>query len=230
MRDSGPGIAPDQIAHVFERFYQVDESTTRTQPGTGIGLSLVKELVELHGGSIVVESASDETTFTATFPPLVAAAEVAVADAAEIAEPASLPHVIDADRTDHPAEFSEEGTRGEDVPTLLVVDDSADLRSYIRDHFTARFRVLEAANGAEGIALARRHLPDVVLSDVMMPAPMGESWCVYCGGALRRTSFPSSCSPLSRMTSRRSRGWSTAPTSTSSSLSRCESSTYACGT
>ena len=50
VRDSGPGIAPDQIAHVFERFYQVDESTTRTQPGTGIGLSLVKELVELHGG------------------------------------------------------------------------------------------------------------------------------------------------------------------------------------
>ena len=173
VRDSGPGIAPDQIAHVFERFYQVDESTTRTQPGTGIGLSLVKELVELHGGSIVVESASDETTFTATIPPLVAVAEVAVADAAEVPVPASLPHVIDAERTDHPAEFSEEGTRGEDVPTLLVVDDSADLRSYIRDHFTARFRVLEAADGAEGIALARRHLPDVVLSDVMMPGTDG---------------------------------------------------------
>ena len=68
VRDSGPGIPPDQIAHVFERFYQVDESTTRTQPGTGIGLSLVKELVELHGGTIAVESGSDGTTFTATIP------------------------------------------------------------------------------------------------------------------------------------------------------------------
>src|SRR5213075_73348 len=63
--------------------------------------------------------------------------------------------------------------RTDDVPTLLVVDDSDDLRSYIRDHFTARFRVLEAANGAEGIALAQRHLPDVVLSDVTMPGTDG---------------------------------------------------------
>lgn len=65
--------------------------------------------------------------------------------------------------------------RGDDVPTLLVVDDSADLRGYIRDHFAPRFRVLEAADGAEGIALARRHLPDVVLSDVMMPGTDGHA-------------------------------------------------------
>ena len=83
VRDSGPGIPPDQIAHVFERFYQVDESTTRAQPGTGIGLSLVKELVELHGGTIAVESGSAGTTFTATIPPRVAADGVAVADAAD---------------------------------------------------------------------------------------------------------------------------------------------------
>jgi DNA-binding response OmpR family regulator len=61
----------------------------------------------------------------------------------------------------------------EDIPTLLVVDDSADLRRYIRDHFAPRFRVFEAGDGAEGIALARRHLPDVVLSDVMMPGTDG---------------------------------------------------------
>jgi signal transduction histidine kinase/ligand-binding sensor domain-containing protein/CheY-like chemotaxis protein len=173
VRDSGPGIPPDQIAHVFERFYQVDESATRTQPGTGIGLSLVKELVELHGGTITVESGTAGTTFTATIPPLVAAEGVAVADVVDAPDASSLATVVTAEQTGSAAESSDGDTRSEDVPTLLVVDDSADLRGYIRDHFAARFRVLEAGDGAEGITLARRHLPDVVLSDVMMPGTDG---------------------------------------------------------
>jgi signal transduction histidine kinase/ligand-binding sensor domain-containing protein/AraC-like DNA-binding protein len=161
VRDSGPGIPPDQIAHVFERFYQADESTTRTQPGTGIGLSLVKELVELHGGTIAVESGQTGTTFTATIPSHGAADGVPTNW--------SLTPKENWGQTPIPEDATQEHGAGEDVPTLLIVDDSADLRGYIRDHFAARFRVLEAADGAEGIALARRHLPDVVLSDVMMP-------------------------------------------------------------
>lgn len=176
VRDSGPGIPPDQLRHVFERFYQVDESTTRAQPGTGIGLSLVKELVELHGGTVAVESGSAGATFTVWIRPTVAegngmpAGGVAAGDlvgASSISMAVTAEHADDAVRTPDP------DARGEDVPTLLVVDDSADLRSYIRDHFAPRFRVLEAADGADGIALARRHLPDVVLSDVMMPRADG---------------------------------------------------------
>jgi signal transduction histidine kinase len=87
VRDSGPGIPTDQIAHVFERFYQVDESTTRTQPGTGIGLSLVKELVELHGGTIAVESGPGGTTFTVTIPQAAATAAAASGVTAAAAEP-----------------------------------------------------------------------------------------------------------------------------------------------
>jgi DNA-binding response OmpR family regulator len=172
VRDSGPGIPPDQIAHVFERFYQVDESTTRTQPGTGIGLSLVKELVELHGCRVAVESGSDGTTFTATIPIGDVQAGVAIPDATDVPGAMAVGTIV---TTEHDASAADSlgDDRGEDVPTLLVVDDSADLRSYIRDHFAARFHVLEAADGAEGIALARRHLPDVVLSDVMMPGTDG---------------------------------------------------------
>jgi signal transduction histidine kinase/AraC-like DNA-binding protein/streptogramin lyase len=171
VRDSGPGIPPDQIAHVFERFYQVDESTTRAQPGTGIGLSLVKELVELHGGTITVESGSAGTTFTATVPAREVFEGVAIPNEAEVPSTASLVTAEQSGSSAEPALGADDRTG--DVPTLLVVDDSADLRGYIRDHFASRFRVLEAADGAEGIALARQHLPDVVLSDLMMPVTDG---------------------------------------------------------
>ena len=174
VRDSGPGIPPDQIVHVFERFYQVDESATRTQPGTGIGLSLVKELVELHGGTITVESGDAGTTFTATIPVGEVPEGVTLPNDADVPGTASLSTAVTAEQSgSSPVATTLDDDRAQDVPTLLVVDDSADLRSYIRDHFAAGFRVLEASDGAEGIALARRHLPDIVLSDVMMPGTDG---------------------------------------------------------
>lgn len=177
VRDSGPGIPPDRVIHVFERFYQVDESATRTQPGTGIGLSLVKELVELHGGTIDVVSGSDGTAFTATIPsdgPLSQSVGGAstIASATEVAAVEPLALTVAAEPSSEAGDAPdgvETASQREDVPLLLVVDDSADLRRYIRDHFAPHFRVLEASDGEEGIALARRHLPDVVLSDVMMP-------------------------------------------------------------
>jgi signal transduction histidine kinase/ligand-binding sensor domain-containing protein/DNA-binding response OmpR family regulator len=176
VRDSGPGIPADQLAHVFERFYQVDESATHRQPGTGIGLSLVKELVELHGGTIEAASGGTGTTFTATLPMQAVADGIAPPEAPESTDAAGRAAVAATVMAEHdgdPAEPFEEPAHSEDVPTLLVVDDSADLRRYIRDHFAKRFRIREAGNGAEGIALARRHLPDVVLSDVMMPVADG---------------------------------------------------------
>jgi signal transduction histidine kinase/ligand-binding sensor domain-containing protein/CheY-like chemotaxis protein len=171
VTDTGPGIPPEHIPHVFERFYQVDESTTRAQPGTGIGLALAKELVELHGGTIAVTSGRDGTTFAATLPLGDASAGVAIAPDFALATTVATAVTTVAERD--VVESTDDEPTGEDVPTLLVVDDSADLRAYIRDHFAPRFRVLEAGDGAEGIALARRHLPDVVLSDVMMPGTDG---------------------------------------------------------
>jgi len=187
VRDSGPGIPADQIVHVFERFYQVDESATRTQPGTGIGLSLVKELVELHGGTITVDSGDAGTTFTATIPvgdigtEEIGTGDIGTGDIgtsglgreAITGEHGSLALMTPRPSPESRVASPDEDDRADDVPTLLVVDDSADLRGYIRDHFAERFRVLEASDGAEGITLARQHLPDVVLSDVMMPGTDG---------------------------------------------------------
>jgi len=176
VRDSGPGIPADQLPHIFERFYQVDESHTRTQIGTGIGLSLVKELVDLHGGRVTVESGRSGTSFLVTLPwghlDGVAATDLTTADPGGVREAGPLALLVAAEQ-DGKADAALSAVEDPDIPTLLVVDDSEDLRAYIRGHFEDRFLVLEAGDGAEGIEIARRRLPDVVLSDVMMPGTGG---------------------------------------------------------
>ena len=171
VTDSGPGIPADQLAHVFERFYQVDESASRSQPGTGIGLSLVKELVELHGGTVTVESSAAGTTFTATIPPIASGEGVSADGVADIP---SVSTTVTAEQAVVPRRAGDEPSP-ENVPTMLIVDDSVDLRAYVRDHFASKFRVLEAADGIEGIEAARTHLPDIILSDVMMPRADGHA-------------------------------------------------------
>ena len=177
VTDTGPGIAPAHLPHVFERFYQVDESTTRAQPGTGIGLALVKELAELHGGSVGAESTVG-ATFTVTLPLGRAHLRddqiVAVTD--EIAIPSNGGPVDGAAVVDTEV-GGVTGDQATDVPTLLVVDDSADMRMYVREHFVSRYRVVEAVDGAEGIERAREVVPDLVISDVMMPRVDGTVLC-----------------------------------------------------
>ena len=166
VADTGPGISAEHLPRVFERFYQTDDALTRAQPGTGIGLALVQELVMLHGGTVTVSSGdlAPGAVFTVTLP-------LGEVDA----DSDTHRTIIEGDRgaspedhggpTTHP--FGE--TVSEDMPTLLIVDDSADLRAFVHDHFKGHFKVLEAATGAEGIEVARRELPDIVVSDLMMP-------------------------------------------------------------
>jgi signal transduction histidine kinase/ligand-binding sensor domain-containing protein/DNA-binding response OmpR family regulator len=194
VHDSGPGIPPEHLAHVFERFYRVDETSRRAQPGTGIGLALAKDLVELHGGSIAVESTplppspfptggeganGAGTVFTVTLPRgrahLRADQIVAEPDAALVREDGTL--AVRVELAPAPPPVAVAPRPAEDVPTLLVVDDSADLRAYVRAHFEVRYRVVEAADGGEGIEAARALLPDVVISDVMMPGTDGHELC-----------------------------------------------------
>jgi signal transduction histidine kinase/ligand-binding sensor domain-containing protein/DNA-binding response OmpR family regulator len=159
VTNTGPTIPPDQLALVFERFYQVDESRTTIQPGTGIGLSLVKELVELQGGTVRATSAADLTTFTVELP----------LSEADRSSPTAVADAVATEATTPVSPAAVPDDRAADVPTLLVVDDSEDMRTFIRDHFAERFRVLEAGDGIEALAVARAQLPDVIVSDVMMP-------------------------------------------------------------
>lgn len=176
VRDTGIGIAAKHLPHLFERFYQADGSTTRSHEGSGIGLTLCKELVELHGGTIAVESTLGRgTTFTARLPCEAASvpslASSPISD--EAIEPESVaidiaPYLVDEDIV--PIQTNGEVAPVEEEATVvLVVDDNADMRAYIHSHLAGHFIVEEARDGKEGLERALALVPDLVLSDVMMP-------------------------------------------------------------
>jgi signal transduction histidine kinase/DNA-binding response OmpR family regulator len=182
VSDTGPGIPPEDVPHVFDRFYRADEADPARGPGTGIGLSLARELVELHGGSIRVESeVGVGSRFVVSLPRAVGAGglggdgqprPVAV-------EAGALLPGRDGDGPAAPAPPEP----GDDATTVLVVDDHPGIRAYVGRHLGAArdgrapYRIVEARDGAEGLALARAHLPDLVVSDVMMPGTDGVELC-----------------------------------------------------
>ncbi|MEO0557590.1 MAG: ATP-binding protein [Bacteroidota bacterium] len=176
VRDTGPGLQPDQAARVFDRFYQADTSTTRRQPGTGIGLALVREIAEGHGGTISVESVPGEgATFTLSLPTQAEAPTVDVAP--ELRMAALLAATGDGAAGDGAARSRQHTPEPpavpDDVPRVLVVDDNADLRQLVRRHLDDRYAVVEAADGAEALEQARERVPDAIVSDVMMPVMDG---------------------------------------------------------
>ncbi len=180
VSDTGPGIPEADLKHVFERFFQSGTWHQRAQAGTGIGLSLARELVELHGGRIVVESpAGAGATFIVHMP---FGRDHLDDDQIAEAEPAGAvvtPVAAMEDASDTRSGAAAEDGRGDesDVTTVLIIDDSADVRAYIRERLEQSYRVIEADNGSEGLDLAVALLPDLIISDVVMPGMDGHELC-----------------------------------------------------
>lgn len=166
--DTGVGIAPENLPHIFDRFYQVDTSRTRAYEGTGIGLSLVQELVGVLGGTILVESQVGKgTTFLLTLPvqPVSAQTDVPLmpkpansspTTVSGLIDPVSVASVTVPSTTDQPSQ-------------ILVVEDNDELRGFLVGELSVAYRVLQAADGETGWQLTQTDLPDLVISDVMMP-------------------------------------------------------------
>ncbi len=178
VRDTGIGIREDQIPHLFERFRQAEGSENRSFEGTGLGLALVKELVELHSGQINVDSTYGQgTTFT-----------IDLHSGAEHLPPEQVSHAqheLQANRAavelaDIEVELQEDYEPepilevGENHARVLVVDDNPDLRSYVSGILRGQgYTVLTARNGAEGFEQVKTHRPSLIVTDLMMPIVSG---------------------------------------------------------
>ncbi|MFO7614690.1 MAG: two-component regulator propeller domain-containing protein [Bacteroidales bacterium] len=179
IRDSGTGIPPDRIAHIFDRFYQVDGSSTREHEGTGIGLALTKELVELHKGKITVTSEEGHgTEFILTLPAGITEDQKeqwSETDANGLMPDRSVEYSEAADGAE--TAYSRDQVPGDEREIILIVEDNADVRTYIRELLETDYQVVEAVQGEEGISLARRDVPDLIITDVMMPKMDGYQFC-----------------------------------------------------
>jgi len=179
VADTGCGIPQADIEKVFVRFHQVDGGKTGKIQGTGLGLSLSKELVELHGGSLGVRSELGQgTTFRIELPTL---------DASDFKQSAAQDPTTNKEEVQTVARISSNQTRFADLgrsalqtdtptnqgpegaPLLLVVEDNPDMRAFVSQSLARRYRVETAADGLLGLEAARRHRPDMIISDVQMP-------------------------------------------------------------
>ena len=189
IRDSGIGISREEIPKLFDRYYQIDSSFTREHEGTGIGLALTKELVELHHGNIRVESEkgvpakggialpngqASWTEFSINFPlgsnhlknEEILAVEEAVESKDLISE--GDDYILESIKNQSEKEIEANFSKNEKT-IILVVEDNNDMREYIKDSLGEDYLVEEAVNGEQGIRKAEKIIPDLIISDMMMP-------------------------------------------------------------
>lgn len=185
VKDTGVGIPKEAIDKIFDRFYQTETSNSCFTLGTGIGLALTKGIIELHKGTIAVDSLPNEgSTFTITLPlgnrhfteeELHLSGDISH-DAPEV-ETAQIEHPeINLAEKDEP---NEEGPQKEteDKPTILIVEDNEEMLDMLEEMFKPLYQVYTACNGREGFEQVRQVHPDLVLSDVMMPEMSGKELC-----------------------------------------------------
>ncbi|MFH0756015.1 MAG: ATP-binding protein [Bacteroidota bacterium] len=191
VEDTGKGMEKEQLDRIFDRFYQVSDSDTREVEGSGIGLALTKELVELMNGKVEVESEPGlGTNFRITFP---VSEDYFKEQGKEVKENGGSgnddPGFFDAMDNQEWMKEENDADKGirEDKKTaadennegevILVVEDNPDLRSYIVEQFRRQYGVVEAENGEEGMEKSIQHIPDLVITDLMMPVMGGMEFC-----------------------------------------------------
>ncbi len=185
IADTGVGIQPGQLDQIFDRFYQADNSSTRRGEGTGIGLALTKELVELMQGEIQVEShLGIGSTFTLRLP-IALDPDTPIASTETLGRPAT----VQAHSEDR-APLVNGGEEHSDKPVLVLIEDNRDVRTYITRLLQDRYQLYTEVNGQAGIDRVIELIPDVVISDVMMPEKDGFEVCKVLKSDERSSHIP----------------------------------------
>ena len=177
IRDTGIGIPAKDLPHIFDRFYQVDASSTRKGEGTGIGLALTKELVKLMGGSIAVESGEGTqwegkgTKFTVLLP-------ISKKTDKSGSKPKRQPmETISGEIYLNDEKMAVAPLHKRERPLVLLIEDNADVVTYLASFLSSEYKIATAADGREGVEKAFEIIPDLIVSDVMMPKMDGFEVC-----------------------------------------------------
>ena len=182
VSDTGFGIAPDALPHIFDRYYQ--ESGKHQASGTGIGLALVKNLVTLHEGEIRAESIQNEGS--SFYISLLTDNIYPNALHADSTEPAAKEDTAQATTSENTSEPTVDNGK----PILLIVEDNEEIQKYIAESFSDSFEVITADNGEEGKQQALSHIPDIIVSDIMMPIMDGITKCLNLKEDVRTSHIP----------------------------------------
>ena len=179
VANTGSLISAEHIRSIFDRFYKIDMH----HAGSGIGLALVKAFVEMHGGTIQVESDEKQgTMFTVDLP------FCCCTSSPDTSSMGTSGHESPVELLE--GEEEEERNYDSSRMSVLVIDDNADIRSYIHGLLSAEYSVIEAANGSEGIRKAMKYVPDLIISDVMMPGIDGIECCRRLKSELQTCHIP----------------------------------------
>ena len=181
VADTGYGIPEEALPHIFDRYYQADGKHQAS--GSGIGLAIVKSLAKLHEGEISVVSEIDKgSCFTFSIPidssyPNALHKDETESEQSKVSPPSDYPHEDEEQSIDQ-------------RPILLVVEDNDDIRQYILESFDIDYQVITASNGKEGLDAALKHIPNIIVSDIMMPIMDGIEFCKAVKGDIRTSHIP----------------------------------------
>ncbi|MHA7056816.1 hybrid sensor histidine kinase/response regulator transcription factor [Aquimarina sp. M1] len=189
VSDTGPGLMKEQLDKIFERFYQVDNLNKWYYGGTGIGLEVVRSFVELHQGKVKVDSVVDKGTTFSVILPLgnehFTENEIMVnnKDSDILLKTKFIGNV-------HNQSLEDQIEEEHKTNRLLIVEDNTELRNYLKKELSNNYKVFEAKNGSEGLEFAKKEVPDIIITDVMMPEMDGFEFCSKIKNDIKTSHIP----------------------------------------